>query len=264
MHVRFLHVCPWFDSSSFIHGPIVFFYLPNKGHLGCFQVLSIENDHPISLYHFWQQSMCQKELERKIIFLLFVSEGSAHHGGEGWQGSMSQHGSPESDQRKCWSFAEPHTLSSATPMHFLPWDSASSLLLLPLGLCFSLLLLARTCSLLCPLDVFVPSWSSPFATQAFCCHPWNRTDLIAVFSPLRSISCLVHLFYFWWCLSLRLDFVLVLILFFLVSRVCLLARVVHLLYRRQRAFILTSYSRFFSLLHFTTWVSNSFKVQAGS
>lgn len=89
-----------------------------------------------------------------------------------------------------------HTLSPGPHQCTFRSETASSLLLLPLGLCFSLLLLAPTCSLLCPLGVFVPPWSSPSATQAFCSHPWNQTDLIAVFSPLRSISCLVRLFYF--------------------------------------------------------------------
>lgn len=82
MHVRFLHVCPWFDSCSFLRGPIVFLYLPDKGHLGCFQVLSIENDHPNAFIISDSKISARKNLRGKLYFPI-VSEGSARHGVEG-------------------------------------------------------------------------------------------------------------------------------------------------------------------------------------
>lgn len=169
MHVRLLHVCPWFDSSSFLRGFST--CLIN----GTLVASKFCQSRMTILYPFIISDSVLERTWGENCILLIVSEDSVHHGGEGWQGSMSQHGSPESDQGECWSFTEPHTVSSTAPMHFLQPDSASSLLLL-LGLCFSLLslLVPALCSALwvslfllgalplplsIPLSSLEPDWS---------------------------------------------------------------------------------------------------------
>lgn len=173
---------------------------------------------------------------------------------------MSQHGSPESDQGECWSFAKPHTFQHHTDALF-----AARLCLLSAAASWPVLFspfLACTCSLLCPLGVFVPPWSSPSATKHSIVIPGTRLILIAVFSPPRSISssCMSFLSVVMLVTPVRFcscfDFV-------FPCFPCLFACSVGS-FTLPETKLSSSPLGFFSLLHFTMWVCNSFKVQAGS